>query len=93
MDFHKRRATADLWNNNGDSTVKKYRYKGKARESEKRLIRQELADLAAAADEWLEELRYEEIEEALYCHYYGPCRNCVSTIQQLESQEESKNTS
>ncbi len=84
MDFHKQKAKHDLWNNNGGCTVKQFRYKGGAREAEKQLIRKELQDLQDDEDREIWHAMYEEVEESMYCHEYGPCDRCLARSQ-LES--------
>lgn len=83
MDFHKRKATADLWNNNGKSTPKHTRYKGKARMQSKQLIKQQLIEdfIESDPDRLITEMLNEEADEAMYCHQYGPCDRCLQRSQ------------
>jgi hypothetical protein len=71
-DYYKRKAKQDLWDNNGENTPKRYRYKGKARRLNKELAKKELESEEGDYD------MSEEIEEALYCYYYGPCESCLA---------------
>lgn len=36
------------------------------------------ADYRDPEPDLVEEARVEEIDEALYCHFYGPCARCAS---------------
>lgn len=84
-DHQKREAKRSLWDQDGEHIPKKYRNKGKGRNQEKADIRQELKELEREPRIALDEMLNEEADEALYCHYYGPCEQCLAKEEDDES--------
>ena len=75
-DFQKREAIQCVWNNDGRSTPKRLRNKGKGRGKDRQLIRAELAEAGSAADIERELKFDEEADLASWCYHYGPCAGC-----------------
>ncbi len=86
-DYHKEQATSDNWTFDR-RTPKRYRYKGKARHKDKKVVECQVAELNQQASLDFQDMQNGEIDEAIYCHKYGPCARCRCLDQELASDEE-----
>lgn len=95
-DYQKEEAKRSLWDLDGDHAPKRYRNKGKGRLLEKAEIREELKTLINAENDAFEAAMSEEIDDALYCHFHGPCDACLAktcshcnegTLKRVEANE------
>ena len=77
-DHQKSEAKRSLWDRDGQHIPKRYRNRGRARGQDRQDIRAELHALQSWDDLEREFEWAKEIDEALYCHHYGPCAECLA---------------
>lgn len=75
-DFQKHSAVQSLWDMDGQHISKRYRNKSRGRQADKKLIKEELA-LDITTDD------YTDIINAIYCHVYGPCSECLKNKETI----------
>lgn len=75
-DFQKQEAKQSLWDQDGQHIPKRYRNKGKGRSKDKKEIRKVVQEEINRPYLEKEEEWSEEVDDALYCHFYGPCGKC-----------------
>ncbi len=81
-DYHKEQADHDGISC-GRRTPKRYRYKGRARHKEKKLVECQVVELNDQAKLDFQDMQNDEIDEANYCYKYGPCARCKCLDEEL----------